>query len=110
MPVGVPPRTIRQLGEPCGIGHGMRRSPGQGADVPAHTAWRRGHIGRRTSEVVMDAPGLDGLDRTARRRLYRRAVVRPLSTVTALIALYYLLPLTHVNDPEVAVVLVTGLL
>jgi voltage-gated potassium channel len=58
----------------------------------------------------MDAPGLDGLDRTARRRLYRRAVVRPLSTVTALIALYYLLPLTHVNDPEVAVVLVTGLL
>jgi hypothetical protein len=58
----------------------------------------------------MDAPGLDGLDGTARRRLYRRAVVRPLSTVTALIALYYMLPMDHVDDPEVALVLVTGLL
>jgi Ion channel len=58
----------------------------------------------------MDAPGLDGLDRAARRHLYRRAVVRPLLTVTALIALYYLLPLSHIDDPEVALVLVTGLL
>ena len=58
----------------------------------------------------MDAPGLDGLDRAARRHLYRRAVVRPLSTVIALIALYYTLPLDHVDDPEVALVLVAGLL
>ena len=58
----------------------------------------------------MDAPGLGGLDRAARRHLYRRAVVRPLSTVIALIALYYTLPLDHVDDPEVGVVLVAGLL
>ena len=58
----------------------------------------------------MDAPGLDGLDRAARRHLYRRAVVRPLSTVTALIALYYLLPLDHLDDPVLALVLVVGLL
>ena len=58
----------------------------------------------------MDAPGLDGLDRAARRHLYRRAVVRPLSTMIALIALYYLLPLDRIDDPEVGVVLVAGLL
>ena len=58
----------------------------------------------------MATPDLDGLDRTARRHLYRRAVVRPLSTVTALIALYYMLPLDHIDDPEMALVLVTGLL
>src|SRR5690349_2696179 len=58
----------------------------------------------------MDAPGLDGLDRAARRHLYRRAVVRPLSTMIALIALYHLLPLDRIDDPEVGVVLVAGLL
>jgi hypothetical protein len=59
----------------------------------------------------MDVPGLDGLDRTARRHLYRRAVVRPLSTVIALIALYYLLPMDHIgDDPVLALVLVAGLL
>ena len=58
----------------------------------------------------MDAPGLDGLDRAARRHLYRRAVVRPLSTVIALIALYYLLPLDHLDEPVLALVLVVGLL
>ena len=58
----------------------------------------------------MDAPGLDGLDRAARRQLYRRAVLRPLATVTALIALYYLLPLDHLDNPVLALVLVVGLL
>jgi voltage-gated potassium channel len=58
----------------------------------------------------MDAPGLDGLDQAARRRLYRRAVVRPLATVTALVALYYLIPMDHIDDPQLALVLVTGLL
>jgi voltage-gated potassium channel len=66
--------------------------------------------GRLTSEVAMDASGLDGLDRVARRRLYRRAVVRPLLTVTALIALYYVLPLNNVEDPQLALILGAGML
>ena len=58
----------------------------------------------------MDAPGLDGLDRAARRHLYRWALLRPLSTMTALIALCYTLPLNRVDDPRLALVVVTGLL
>ena len=58
----------------------------------------------------MDAPGLDGLDHAARRRLYRRAVLRPLATVTALIVLYCILPLDRIDDLQLALVLVTGLL
>jgi hypothetical protein len=58
----------------------------------------------------MDAPSLDGLDHAARRRLYRRAVLRPLATVTALIALYYVIPLDRIDDLPLALVLVTGLL
>jgi hypothetical protein len=42
----------------------------------------------------MEESGLDGLDPATRRALYRRALVRPLLTVTALVALYYLLPLS----------------
>jgi hypothetical protein len=58
----------------------------------------------------MDAPGLDGLDHAARRHLYRRAVLRPLATVTALIALYYVIPLDRIDDLPLALVLVTGLI
>ena len=47
----------------------------------------------------MEEASLDQLDPATRRALYRRALVRPLLTVTALLGLYYLLPLDRWHDP-----------
>jgi hypothetical protein len=58
----------------------------------------------------MEEPRLDGLDPASRRALYRRALVRPLLTVTALVALYYLLPLDRWHDPLTVVAIAGGLL
>ncbi len=46
----------------------------------------------------MEESRLDGLDPATRRTLYRRALVRPLLTVIALVAFYYLLPLDRWNN------------
>ena len=58
----------------------------------------------------MEESRLDGLDPATRRALYRRALVRPLLTVTALVALYYLLPLDRWDDPVTALAIAGGLL
>ena len=57
----------------------------------------------------MDAGGLTELTPAARRRLYRRALLRPSLTVTVLVAAYYLLPLDRTDDPRVVLVLVAGM-
>jgi ion channel len=53
---------------------------------------------------------LDGLDPVTRRALYRHALLRPLLTVTALVVLYYLLPLDRWHDPIDIVAIAGGLL
>jgi hypothetical protein len=58
----------------------------------------------------MEESGLDGLDPATRRALYRRALVRPLLTVTALVALYYLLPLDRWHEPMTVFAIAGGLL
>jgi voltage-gated potassium channel len=57
-----------------------------------------------------EAPGAEGLDPVIPRALYRRALVRPVLTVTALVGLYYLLPLDRWQDPLTVLALVGGLL
>ena len=58
----------------------------------------------------MEESRLDGLDPATRRALYRRALVRPLLTVTALVTLYYLLPLDRWHEPLTVFALTGGLL
>ena len=58
----------------------------------------------------MEESGLDGLDPATRRALYRRALVRPLLTMTALVALYYLLPLDRWHEPMTVFAIAGGLL
>ena len=58
----------------------------------------------------MEESGLDGLDPATRRALYRRALVRPLLTMTALVALYYLLPLDRWDDRIDIIAIAGGLL
>lgn len=58
----------------------------------------------------MEESRVDGLDPATRRALYRRALVRPLLTVIALVALYYLLPLDRWNDPIDIIAIAGGLL
>lgn len=58
----------------------------------------------------MEEASLDVLDPATRRALYRRALVRPLLTVTALLGLYYLLPLDRWHDPLTVLAFVGGLL
>jgi Ion channel len=58
----------------------------------------------------MEEASLDGLDPATRRALYRRALVRPLLTVTALVGLYYLLPLDRWHDPLTVLAIGGGLL
>jgi amino acid transporter len=58
----------------------------------------------------MEEASLDVLDPATRRALYRRALVRPLLTVTALLGLYYLLPLDRWHDPLTILAIVGGLL
>ena len=56
----------------------------------------------------MEEASLDVLDPATRRALYRRALVRPLLTVTALLGLYYLLPLDRWHDPLTVLAIVGG--
>ena len=58
----------------------------------------------------MEEASLDALDPATRRALYRRALVRPLLTVTALLGLYYLLPLDREHDPLTFLAIAGGLL
>lgn len=58
----------------------------------------------------MEEARLDGLDPATLRALYRRALVRPLLTVTALVWLYYLLPLDRWHDPLTVLAIGGGLL
>ena len=58
----------------------------------------------------MEEARRDGLDPATLRALYRRALVRPLLTVTALVGLYYLLPLDRWHDPLTVLAIGGGLL
>jgi voltage-gated potassium channel len=58
----------------------------------------------------MEEARRDGLDPATLRALYRRALVRPLLTVTALVGLYYLLPLDRWHDPMTVLAIGGGLL
>ena len=58
----------------------------------------------------MEEASLDQLDPATRRALYWRALVRPLLTVTALLGLYYLLPLDRWHDPLTVLAIAGGLL
>jgi voltage-gated potassium channel len=58
----------------------------------------------------MEEARRDGLDPATLRALYRRALVRPLLTVTALVGLYYLLPLDRWHDPRTVLAIGGGLL
>ena len=58
----------------------------------------------------MEEANLDVLDPATRRALYRRALVRPLLTVTALLGLYYLLPLDRWQEPMTVLTIAGGLL
>ena len=58
----------------------------------------------------MEEASLDQLDPATRRALYRRALVRPLLTVTALLGLYYLLPWDRPHDPLTVLAIAGGLL
>ena len=58
----------------------------------------------------MEEASLDQLDPATRRTLYRRALVRPLLTVTALLGLYYLLPWDRPHDPLTVLAIAGGLL
>jgi voltage-gated potassium channel len=56
----------------------------------------------------MAATSLGALPVAQRRRLVRRALVRPTLTITALVVLYYLLPLDHVLDAATISLLLGG--
>ena len=56
----------------------------------------------------MDAAAAQGLDRATWRHLYRRALLRPLLTVTALVLLYYALPLDRPRGLPLIVTFTAG--
>ncbi|MGO4204350.1 potassium channel family protein [Rhodococcus sp. TAF43] len=59
---------------------------------------------------MTDPARLQELDKHERRRLLRRALLRPLGTVVVLVIAYFALPMDHLSNAGMVAILVGGLL